>query len=206
MVEWVTGIMEQLGVLGVGILMFLENVFPPIPSEVIMPLAGFAAARGELSLIGVIVAGILGTMMGAIPWYVVGLYLNEARLVQLANRHGRWFGLKGDDVTMVCAWFNRFGPVAVLIGRVVPGVRTLISVPAGTTRMPIATFVVFSTLGTSIWVAALAIAGYVMGENWHRIEDLLPSGTVIVGILALAIVILVAWRVRRARAAARGQG
>lgn len=151
MFESITGLIEQGGYFGILALMFLENLFPPIPSEVIMPLAGFLAARGELNLFGVVVAGTLGSFLGALPWYYAGARLGEERMRRLAARHGRWLTLSGDDVLEAGVWFRAHGRKAVFFGRLVPAIRTLISVPAGIAQMPFASFAFYTLAGSAIW-------------------------------------------------------
>jgi membrane protein DedA with SNARE-associated domain len=131
MFEWIVSVIDAIGALGVGLMMFLENVFPPIPSELIMPLAGFQAARGEMSLIAVFLAGTAGSVAGAVLWYWIGMKYGAERLRRLAARHGRWLTLSPADVDNAIGWFDRHGAAAVGFGRLLPGIRTLISVPAG---------------------------------------------------------------------------
>jgi membrane protein YqaA with SNARE-associated domain len=140
LIDWIVTAIERTGYLGVFLLMLIDNVFPPIPSEVIMPLAGFAAARGQLSLIGVFLAGTAGSLSGALVWYGVGRWLGRERLRRFATRHGRWLTLSPAEVDRASAWFARRGGLSVLIGRVIPGVRSLISVPAGVAGMPLTPF------------------------------------------------------------------
>lgn len=178
---------EQTGSFGVFLLMLVDNIFPPIPSELIMPLAGFAAARGELSLVGVFLAGSAGSLSGALIWYGVGRWLGRERLRRFAARHGRWLTLSPAEVDRVGAWFARRGGVTVLIGRVVPGVRSLISVPAGVAAMPLTPFLVCSTLGTIVWTGLLTAAGYWLGENYLLVGRFVePIGN---GVLILALVL-----------------
>ena len=131
--------------------MLIDNVFPPIPSEVIMPLAGFAAARGQLSLIGVFLAGTAGSLSGALVWYGVGRWVGRERLKRFAARHGRWLTLSPAEIDRAGGWFARRGGITVLVGRVIPGVRSLISVPAGVAGMPLTPFLVYSAVGTIVW-------------------------------------------------------
>ncbi len=137
MFDWITGIVDRTGYLGVALLMFAENLFPPVPSELIMPLAGFAAARGDLSLPLVLAAGVAGSLAGALFWYWIGRKVGADRLKRWAGRHGRWLTLSPGDVDEADAWFDRHGVKAVLLGRLIPAVRTLVSVPAGLAAMPL---------------------------------------------------------------------
>lgn len=192
MFDWITGFVERSGYLGIALLMFLENVFPPIPSELIMPLAGFTAARGELSIIGVILAGSVGSLAGGVLWYGVGRWLGLDRLKRLAARHGRWLTLSPEEIDKAQGFFQRHGAKAVLLGRLVPGVRTLISVPAGIVSMPLTAFLIWTGLGTVIWTAVLAGAGYLLQSQYAKVEAWMgPVSNVIVG----AIVVLYIYRV-----------
>lgn len=195
MVEWITNTMNSLGYLGIGLLMFLENLFPPIPSELIMPLAGFTVARGDMEFAPVVVAGVVGTMLGAVPWYYAGKLLGEERLRRLADRYGKWLGISSKDIGQAKSWFSKYGNIAVLLCRLVPGVRTLISIPAGMSSMPLMPFLFYSTLGTLLWVGLLTYAGYALGENYEQVEQYLGPVSKIV--LAGLFVVFVAWVVKR---------
>ena len=189
MADWVVWVVESLGYLGVAGLMFLENVFPPIPSEVIMPLAGFASRRGTLGFWGVVVAGTVGSVLGQLPLYYLGYYFKRERLRRLADRHGRWLTVDAGSIDKSAAWFDRHGGGAVFLCRFVPGVRSFISIPAGMARMNLAAFLLYSTLGMGVWTLALAAAGYALGSQWDRVGDYLGpvSTAVVVGVAVLAI-------------------
>ncbi len=186
MFDWITGFVERTGALGIVLLMLAENVFPPIPSELIMPLAGFTAALGETSIVVVVLAGTLGSLLGALIWYYVGRWLGLDRLRSLAARHGRWLVLSPAEIDQAEDWFRRHGGKAVFLGRLIPGVRTLISVPAGVTRMPLAGFLAWTTLGTALWTALLAGGGYVLQAQYGRVAGIVnPASNVIVGLIAV---------------------
>ncbi|MFN9546230.1 MAG: DedA family protein [Cyanobacteriota bacterium] len=158
--------------LGYGLIalgMFLENLVPPIPAELIMPLGGFLAHKGQLHLLPVILSGLLGTVLGAWFWYGIGRLINEERLEHLLGRHGRWLGLTPLALRQSRRWFNRHGAAVVFWGRLVPGVRTLISVPAGIELMPQPGFLAWTAAGSSILVTALALAGKTLGENYSKV-------------------------------------
>lgn len=193
--EWITNAIATLGYIGIALLMFLENVIPPIPSEIIMPLAGFAAARGELNVASAIIAGTVGSVAGALLWYYIGQALGIIRVKRLVNRYGRWVSLSSRDVDIAQRWLLKRGYWAVGLCRVIPGVRTYISIPAGFARMKMTGFLIYSTVGTVLWVAFLTYAGYLLGENYERIESYLApiSRIVIIGLLAAALF----WIVRR---------
>lgn len=187
MLDWIQRTMEALGYPGIVLLMFVENVFPPLPSELIMPLAGFTASRGELSFVGVVLAGMAGSVLGALPLYSLGRGMGEERLKSWADRHGKWLAVSGDDIGKAKGWFDRHGGKAVLFCRLVPGVRSLISLPAGFAEMCLATFLLYSALGTGLWAALLAYLGRLLGENYGRVERYLgPAAYVVLGSLAVA--------------------
>ena len=150
--------------------MFLENLFPPIPSELIMPLGGFLVQQGELQFIPVVLAGLLGTVIGALPWYGIGRVINEERIEQWLERHGRWIGISAAELARSRRWFTRFGTALVFWGRLVPGIRTLISVPAGIEMMPMTPFLLWTTAGSLIWTLLLTVAGMVLGEGYSNVE------------------------------------
>ena len=187
--------MNSLGYLGIALLMFLENIFPPIPSELIMPLAGFTVAKGKLNFGLVVLAGVIGTMLGALPWYYAGKILGEQRLKSWADKYGRWLTISSKDIEKSKRWFDRHGGKAVFICRLVPGVRTLISLPAGISRMPLLPFLVYSTLGTFLWVGLLTYAGYALGDNYEQVEKYLAPVSKIV--LATLVISFIIWFVRR---------
>jgi membrane protein DedA with SNARE-associated domain len=195
--RWITDLVSHFGYGGVGLLMFLENVFPPIPSELIMPLAGFVARRGELNLGVTIAAGTVGSLAGASFWYVLGRRLGERRLRAWIERHGHWLGLSADDIDRSARWFRRHGPLAVTLGRLVPGVRTLISVPAGIAGMRALPFLLFTIVGTALWTAALSFAGYLLGARYGRVTSAMDATTWIVFAAMVAAYLIRLVRVRR---------
>lgn len=192
---WVLIIMEKFGYLGIIFAMFAENVFPPIPSELIMPAAGFAVAKGDLNLILVILAGTLGSVIGALPLYYLGRLLNEDRLMVFTEKYGKYVFVKPSDIRSSSVWFDKHGSKAVFFGRMVPGIRSFISIPAGMSKMPILPFLVFTALGSSIWTSLLTIAGYYFGENYEVIETMLAPYSK--GFLLLAVVIIIGWFMKR---------
>jgi membrane protein DedA with SNARE-associated domain len=204
MADWIAGVVEQLGYVGVFLLMLAENLFPPIPSEVVMPLAGFTASSGDLSLAGVVAAGVLGSLAGAAFWFWIGARYGLPRLRSAAARHGRWLTIAPPDVDQAVHWFERHGRKAVLFGRLVPAVRTLISVPAGVLGMGHRRFALYTTIGTAVWTAALAWAGHRLGAHY---EDVAHWMGPVSNVILAALVAWYLWRVatfdRRVRAAAR---
>lgn len=200
MFEWIVGIIVAFGLAGVLLLMFAENVFPPIPSELIMPLAGFAAAQGHLSFPGVVAAGATGALAGAALWYWVGRAVSPERLDRWVDRYGRWLTVDRDDLQRSRSFFRRHGGWAVFLGRLAPGVRTFISVPAGLTHMRASPFLAWSALGTTLWTLFLASLGYVLEARYHLVEQWLdPVSTVLViGAVGFYIVRVVRYRSRTA--------
>ncbi|RZG86249.1 DedA family protein [Acinetobacter sp. WCHAc060033] len=183
--------MEQLGYLGIALLMFLDNVFPPIPSEVIMPSAGFTAAQGQLSLIGVIVAGSLGSLIAAATLYWIGRKISHDALFHWVNQYGKYLFIKTDDVKKALDWFEKYGHRVVFFGRMIPAVRSLISIPAGMSHMPFWKFMTYSALGTVIWTTFLATVGYYFGNNTALMQQIFSNvGYMIVAIVALFVVYL----------------
>lgn len=191
MSEWILSLIEQSGYLGVGFLMFLETVFPPIPSEVIMSLTGIAAAKGELNLGFAIAAGTSGAMLGNILWYLAARALGHDRLKPFVTRYGRWLTVSWRDVENAHRWFDRHGVAIVLIGRVMPTIRSLISIPAGLLDMRFRNFVIASTIGTAIWTSLLAIAGFKLRENYSDIDQLIEP---LSNIVLLALIVAYIWR------------
>lgn len=183
--QQVTSIMSSMGYWGIGILMFLENLFPPIPSELIMPLAGFTVSQGKMDFNWAVFAGVLGTVIGALPWYYGGKILGEVRLRRLADRYGKWLTISGKDIDKANDWFTRHGGVAVFLCRLVPGVRTLISLPAGINAMPLGPFLIYSTLGTTLWVGLLTFLGMKLGDHYELVDQWLApvSKLVLLGLL-----------------------
>lgn len=199
LVGWVVDVVEALGGPGVGFLVFLENLFPPIPSEVVLPLAGFAAAQGSFSVLEAMLWSTAGSVLGALLLYGIGAALGTRRLAAVAERVPL---MAADDVHRADAWFHRRGPPAVFVGRLVPGVRSLISIPAGVTRMPLLVFTGLTTLGSAMWNALLIGAGYLLGSQWIRVESYVgPVGTVVLAV----IVALVAWFLARRALGRRGR-
>ncbi|UVW27208.1 DedA family protein [Massilia sp. H6] len=184
MFKFITEFLETSGYLGVFVLMALENIFPPIPSELIMPFAGFVVARGDLSLAGVLLAGTAGSIAGALPWYYGARIFGKERLKSFAGRHARWLTVTSDDVDGAIGVFNRHGRLAVLFGRLIPAIRTLISVPAGLARMPISQFLLYSTIGSLVWTAFLTAGGFLLESNYERIGVYIdPVSKIILGAL-----------------------
>lgn len=191
MADWVIRLIDSTGYVGIFLLMLLETVFPPVPSEVIMPVAGLRAANGPMSLGGVIASGTAGAMAGNLFWYVVARRIGAGRLKRFIERRGRWLALDWYDVERIERLFGRFGPWVVFIARMLPTARTLISVPAGFLRMHLASFFAWSAFGTAVWSAALALAGYGLGMQFGQVERIVgPISSAVIGLILLGYV----WR------------
>jgi len=195
--------MQSLGYLGIGLLMFLENIFPPIPSELIMPLAGFTAAQGELSFAGAVTAGIAGSVLGQLPLYYLGRLAGEERLKRWADKYGKWLTVSHEEIERAKGWFDQHGGKAVLICRLIPGIRSLISIPAGMAQMNLVTFLLYSTVGMGVWALALAWLGLVLGQNYELVSQYLgPVTYVVIGALLLGGAV---WVWKRHQGQGRGQ-
>lgn len=196
---WAVHLMDKLGGPGAGLAIALENLFPPLPSEVILPLAGFTASRGQLTLFGALFWTTLGSVVGAAALYLVGGALGRDRVRAIAARLPL---IKLSDVDKTEAWFERHGRKAVFFGRMIPIFRSLISIPAGVSRMPLPVFLVYTTIGSLIWNAALVLAGFYLGESWDLVETYVG---VLSKVVAAAVVIAIVWfvvvRLRRPRGA-----
>ena len=196
MIDPLLKLFEQSGYGGIAALMFLENVFPPVPSELIMSMAGYEAAQGKLSLPLVIVAGYAGSMFGALFWFYIGKCIGSDRLKAWAGRHGRWLAIKPRDIDNVDQWFERHSGKSVFFARMVPAIRTLISVPAGIFAMPMHWFLIYTSLGTLLWTGLLASAGYLLESNYEMVHSYIdPVSKVVVGLIIVIYIYRVAtWR------------
>lgn len=187
LVGWVVSVIEALGPVGVGLLVALENIFPPLPSEVVLPVAGYVASQGGMSLVWAVVAATLGSLVGAWALYGIGAAVGRVRL-------RRWLEkvplVEVEDLDRAEAWFVRHGGAAVLVGRCVPVVRSLISVPAGVERMPLWRFSLYTTLGSLVWNGGLIVAGYALGSRWEDIGRYSDW-------LNLVVYVILAWLVGR---------
>lgn len=185
MAQWIISTIQSTGYFGIISLMFLENVFPPIPSELIMPLAGYMVAEGQQHFVGVVIAGTVGSVLGALPLYYAGYFIGEERLKAFADKHGRWLTVSRDDLDRAKNWFDRHGKRAVLICRIVPALRSLISIPAGIAKMNILVFLCYTAIGACLWTALLVYTGYILGSKFEQVGEYLNpvSYAVLAGIL-----------------------
>ncbi len=201
MIDTFQHLIDTLGYFGVFVLLLIENLFPPLPSEVVAPFCGYAAARGELDIVGVIAAAVFGSMVGQLPWYYAGRMLGEKRIEALAARYGRWLTVTPHEVDRVFAWFYRYGAPSVFFGRMIPAIRAVISLPAGIAAMPLGKFLAFSLAGTTIWMGGLAYAGYRLGQNYELVEKYMGPGTkIVVAAIVLAYLVRLALSFRKAPA------
>ena len=193
--DFVVGLMRTLGAPGVGMATALETVFPPVPSEVVLPLAGYTASEGHYGLVAAIVWATAGSLLGALVLYALGAAWGQERVCATAERipllHAR-------DVERAIDWFGRHGRSAIFLGRLVPGVRSFISIPAGIDRMPLLTFSAYTAAGSLLWNSALIVAGYELGAQWHRVEKYVGDvANVVYVVLGLAVAYFVVRRLRR---------
>jgi membrane protein DedA with SNARE-associated domain len=200
----VVDVVELLGPFGVGLLVLLENLFPPVPSEIILPLAGYLSGTGRLNVVTVIVAATLGSLLGALALYWLGAAVGEDRIRAWLRKLPL---MRESDLDRAQSWFDRHGGSAVLIGRIIPVVRSLVSIPAGIQRMPLWRFVLYTTIGSGVWNTIFVLLGYLLGSQWATVgeySDLLNA--VVIGAIVLAVVYFVGKRilaVRRERASSR---
>jgi membrane protein DedA with SNARE-associated domain len=186
--DWVTDVIDRLGYVGVALLVALENLFPPIPSEIVLPFAGFVVSDGNATLVGMIVAATIGSVVGALVLYGVAAAIGPDRLRAFVVSYGRWFRLTTHDLDRAEAWFDRRAIVAVLVGRCVPLIRSLVSLPAGFRRMSITVFLLYTTIGSLIWNSTLIGAGYLLREQWDEVAPIMDwFQYVVVAAIALAI-------------------
>ena len=187
---WVQDVIERLGYLGVSLLVILENLFPPIPSEIVLPFAGFVAQRGDASVWGMVIAATIGSVVGAWILYGVSALIGPERLRAFIVRFGKWFTVKESDLHRAEKWFDERATVAVLIGRCVPIIRSIVSIPAGFRRMKIVPFTVLTTVGSLAWNLGLIGAGAILGDQWDRVEGY-------VGVFQWVVILVVVWFVVR---------
>jgi membrane protein DedA with SNARE-associated domain len=196
MTDWIIQTISDLGYVGIFLVMLAESIFPPIPSELIIPFAGFAAANGTLNFFGVIAAATSGAVVGMLPWYFAGRVFGLDRVRWLANNYGRALTLNAAEIDVAIGFFRRFGPAIVFFGRLMPIIRTLISVPAGLARMPLPVFLAASTAGALLWNTVLTLAGYLLHEHYELVEVVLDPLTFIVlgAVVLLYLYRVVTWR------------
>ena len=192
--DWIIRLVDQGGYWGVALLMFLETVFPPVPSEVIMTVAGVSASRGNMTFAGVVGAGTAGAMLGNYLWFWLAIKFGSDRLHRFADRYGRWLTLNWNEIERGQELFRKHGSIIILVARMLPTLRSLISIPAGIFGMSHRRFLVYSTIGTAGWSAALAGAGYALGSQFEDVEKILgPLSTAVIVLIVLGYI----WRLIR---------
>lgn len=195
--DWALSIISTLGYPGLGLVMFLENVFPPIPSELVLPLAGWLTLgeNAKFSLIGVTLVGAMGSVAGAFFFYGLGKWFDESRVRGLLQRFGKWFMLSEADLDVALSWFANYGEYVIFFGRMVPIIRSLISVPAGLANMHVGRFALYTALGTALWSFVLAFAGRLLGENWALVSEFIGQYEhLVILFCVLAVVAFIVFR------------
>jgi membrane protein DedA with SNARE-associated domain len=195
--NWVQDVINQFGYFGVALLVVIENIFPPIPSEIVLPFAGFVAQQGsagvaqsDTSVIGMMIAATIGSVVGALILYVISSAIGPERLRAFVQRFGRWFGVKQTDLLRAEAWFDRRSFVAVLVGRCVPLIRSIVSIPAGFRRMKLTSFILLTAVGSAVWNIVLIGAGALLGDQWERVGEYVG---VFQWLVIAAILLLLVW-------------
>jgi len=191
---WATDVIESLGYIGLAMIIALENVFPPIPSEAVLPLAGFLTGQGRMNFFGAVVAATIGAVVGALVLYGVGYWFGDARLRWLVRNYGKLLGVSESDLDKANAWFDKHEGLAVLICRVVPIVRSLISIPAGIRRMPLLPFIGYTALGAGVWNSILIGAGWALGDNWEEVEEYVGYLQYVVIVAVAAAIVYWFWK------------
>lgn len=207
MVNWITEFMEQYGYIGIMLMITLENVFPPIPSEVVLTFGGFMTTYSDLTVIGVILAATIGSLLGAVILFGIGRILNVERLELIVDRYGHLLRVKKEDIRRADAWFDKYGYWTVLFCRMIPLIRSLISIPAGMSGMNFWVFLVFTTIGTLIWNVILVSLGSAVGESWEEIVAFMDVyANFAYALIALGVLIVLALFIRRFIKRGKGQG
>ena len=209
--NWVQDVINQFGYVGVALLVVIENVFPPIPSEIVLPFAGFVAqqsatadalnaAQSDTSVVGMMIAATIGSVIGALILYAIAAAIGPERLRAFVERFGRWFGVKPSDLVRAEAWFDQRSVVAVLVGRCVPLIRSIVSIPAGFRRMKLTSFVVLTAIGSAVWNIALIGTGAVLGDQWERVGEYVGVFQwLVIGTILILLVRFILTRVKRRR-------
>jgi len=204
--NWAKDVVESAGYFGVFLMIVLENLFPPIPSEAILPLAGFLAGEGRFSLPAVILAATLGSIVGALILYAAAAWFGDRRLRWLIVHYGRWFAIAESDLDKANDWFDRQGGKAVFICRMIPILRSIVSLPAGLRRMAIVPFVLYTAVGSLIWNSILIVAGWWLGDNWEEVSTVVDYLEIPVILAVVGGVAWFFWRKWTGRQAMRNAG
>ncbi|WP_239723966.1 DedA family protein [Mammaliicoccus sp. A-M4] len=204
MEQWITDFMTQYGYVGIFILVFLEYIIHPFPSEIILTFAGFMTTQSNLSIVVVCILAVVGAVLGALVLYGIGAWIGEERIYRLIHKHGKYIGIKTKDLDKTITWLNKYGNWAIFIGRFIPIVRTLISLPAGITKMNIPLFIVLTAIGTGMWNILLIVLGMTLGSHWHKIIEFagIYSKLFIFIIAIIVLYVLYRWfkRIKETRA------
>ncbi len=195
--ETILFVIESTGYIGIILLIALESVFAPIPSELILPMTGFLVSKGELSHIGAILSATLGSIIGALVLYYLSRKLGEKRVISASEKYGKWLGISKSDVKKSMGWFEKYGTKVVLFGRVIPTLRSIVSVPAGITEMDIKKFILYTGIGSAIWNTALISIGWSLGENWKQVQQYTKYVEYIVIALIIGVMIFLFGRRKR---------
>lgn len=188
-IAWATSLIDTLGYIGLALLIALETLVPPIPSELILPLAGYRSATGKFDFYLMVIAATAGSLLGSSIIYAVGRWAGDKRIEGWIDRYGKWMVITRDDLAKSRTWFERYGTPAVIIARLIPGMRSIISLPAGLTGMPFGKFAILTVLGSAFWNFTLIGAGYLLGDNWSQVETWLdPISPIIYAAIVLAVV------------------
>lgn len=198
-------LVAAIGYPGIFLAALVETVFPPLPSELMMPFSGFQVARGDLNFFGAVLAGTLGAVTGAIPMYYLGVWADEHVIRRFLRRYGRYLGVSEADLERGLRVFHKYGEAVVFFGRLIPLIRTLISIPAGMDQMPLPRFLLFTAAGTAIWTSALTYAGVLLGENWQDVLTLIESYQVVIMVAGGLVLVVAAIFLLLRRARSRGQ-
>lgn len=192
---WIEELIAAIGYPGIVLVMAIENIFPPIPSEAVLPFAGALSARGELDFWGAVAAGTAGSLLGAVVLYAIGYFAREAGVRRLVATYGKYLFISETDLDRGAAWFERYGEAVIFFGRLIPIIRSIISVPAGYTRMNFGRFILFTTLGTALWSLILTYIGRLLGENWEDIKTFMePFQNATLVLLVLIVIGFIVWR------------
>lgn len=197
--DWIIEVISAGGYFGIILLMMVETVFPPIPSELVLPFAGYAAAKGELNVHAVAVSGLIGSLLGAILLYGIGRLVKDEKLIKFIDKYGVWLTVNNEDIAKARQWFDRYSNTAVLIARIFPAIRSLISLPAGVNKMKFAPFVIFSGIGTAIWMSVLTYSGYFLGQDYMQVEQYINPFAKVVVYTAIVIYLFRLLRPRNRR-------
>lgn len=191
--SWVTDVVESFGYAGVAFMIALENLVPPIPSEIVLPLAGFLVGQGRFSFLPMVLAATIGSVVGALTLYALGAWLGDYRVRYLFRKFGRFVLMDETDLDKSREWFGRHGTKAVLLGRLVPGIRSLISIPAGLVGMSLGQFVLYTAIGSTVWNTTLISLGWALGNQWDKVEDYTSILQYIVIVIAAVVGLWFVW-------------